>query len=70
MRVRVGVTEGPEFELEADDDFKDVIERAFADGAALVWSTDRKGNNVGLPVARITYIVLEDSDDRLEVGFA
>ena len=70
MRARIGVAEGREFEIEADDDFVKQVEQAFAEEAGVLWTKDLKGNAVGVPVARIAYVVVEDQDDKVQVGFA
>ena len=70
MRARIGVAEGREFEIEASDDFVKQVEQAFADGAGILWTKDLKGNAIGVPVARIAYVVVDDQEGKVQVGFA
>lgn len=70
MRARIGVAEGREFEVEAEGDLVKQLEEAFAAEAGVLWTTDLKGNAVGVPVARIAYVVVEAEEGKVQVGFA
>lgn len=75
MDVRIGVTyTAKELEVEmpdgtAADAVKADVEAALSGGGVL-WLTDRKGRNVGVPAEKIAYVDLgaEASDRR--IGFA
>lgn len=70
MRARIGVAEGREFEIVAEGDFVKQVQEAFAADAGVLWTTDLKGNAVGVPLARIAYVVIEAEDGKVQVGFA
>lgn len=70
MRARIGVAEGREFEIEAEGDFVKQVQEAFASDAGVLWTTDLKGNAVGVPLARIAYVVIEAEEGKVQVGFA
>jgi len=73
MRVRIGLSMAPR---EVDIDVEDGeavavdIEKALAEGQALVWVTDRDGVKHGLAVDKIAFIELESSDAKPGVGFS
>ena len=72
MNVRIGIAEtGREVEVEvADrDEFVARLDTAYADGEKILWFNDTKGNEVGIPVARIGFIEIMDVDGP-SVGFS
>jgi hypothetical protein len=73
VRVRIGISDSREVELDVDDDqaFKADVETAFSEGSSRVlWVTDAKGRAVGIPVEKIAYVEMETSEDRPNVGFS
>ena len=74
MDVRIGVTYSPkELELELADDadpaaLKADLEAGIAK-AGVVWLTDRKGRQVGVPADKIAYLELGTPDDDRRIGF-
>jgi hypothetical protein len=73
MELRIGVVHTPkELNLEVDgtaDELVGTIDRAMADGAAVVWLTDTKGRRVGVPADRIAYIEVDEDGGNRHVGF-
>jgi hypothetical protein len=73
--VRIGVTQAPrEINIElADDadraDLKSRIEAALAGERDVLWITDKRGKDVGIPSAKIAYIELGSPDGDRRIGF-
>ena len=73
MRVRIGITDSRQIELDVEDEdaFKAEVETAFTEGSSRVlWVTDIKKRSVGIPVDKIAYVEMELSEDRPNVGFS
>ena len=76
MDVRVGVTQTPkEIHLELADDVEQAtvvasVEKALADGSAVLWLTDRKGRRVGVPATKLAYVEIGSPSEDRRVGFA
>ena len=73
MNVRVGVTQAKEIELELDSDtdpsaLRSEIEAALGDESSMLWLSDRKGRQVGVPSAKVAYVEIDKSDER-NIGF-
>ena len=74
MDIRIGVTYSPkEIDVELADDadpktLKADIEKSLADGA-VVWLTDRKGRQVGVPADKVAYVELGRPDADHRIGF-
>jgi len=72
--IRIGVTYSPkelDIELAEDADPKTLkaeIEKSLADGG-IVWLTDRKGRQVGVPADKVAYIELGRPDADHRIGF-
>jgi Protein of unknown function (DUF3107) len=77
VEVRIGVTQVPreiEVDLGDDTDRNDVVKQvdaalADADKGSILWLTDRKGRQVGIPAAKVAYIEIGSADDERRVGF-
>lgn len=75
MDVRIGVTQAPReinIELADDvdrDDLKTRCEAALAGASDVLWVTDKRGKDVGIPAAKIAYIELGSSDGDRRIGF-
>ena len=75
MDVRIGVTQAPrEISIEMPDDadrtaLKSQIEAALSGAVDVLWLTDRKGRDVGVPAAKIAYIELGTPDSERRIGF-
>ena len=73
--VRIGVTQAPrEINLElgddADrDDLKSRIEAALAGATDTLWITDKRGNDVAIPAAKIAYVELGSAESTRKIGF-
>ena len=76
MDVRIGVTHSPrEIDLQLDDDvdrdaLREQVERILADESLVLWLTDRKGNEVGVPSAKIAYIEIGSAGEGRSFGFS
>ncbi len=75
MDVRIGVTQAPrEINIElADDadrgDLKARVEAALAGATDVLWITDKRGKDVGVPSAKIAYIELGSVEGDRRIGF-
>jgi hypothetical protein len=73
--VRIGVTYSPrDLELELADDtdvdgLKSSIEAVLNAGSGVLWLTDRKGRQVGIPADKLAYVDLGAGGDRGRIGF-
>jgi hypothetical protein len=73
--VRIGVTQAPrEINLElaedADrDDLKSRIEASRAGATDTLWITDKRGNDVAIPSAKIAYVELGSAESARKIGF-
>ena len=76
MDVRIGVTHSPrEITIELDDDFDTSALRADVEGALdgtsrVLWLTDVRGRQVGVPSDRIAYIDIGSDGLSNPVGFS
>ncbi len=73
--VRIGVTQAPrEINIELDDDadrddLKSRIDAALGGSSDVLWVTDRRGKDVGIPAAKIAYVELGSPDSDRRIGF-
>ena len=74
MDVRIGVTYSPkELDIELADDadpaqVKKDIEAALG-GSGVLWVTDRRGRQVGVPADKVAYVELGSPDADRRIGF-
>lgn len=75
MDVRIGVTNAPrELALELADStdlpsLRGEIDRALGTEGAVLWLTDRRGKQIGVPVAKIAFIEIGSPDGERRIGF-
>ncbi|MEI7859350.1 MAG: DUF3107 domain-containing protein [Acidimicrobiales bacterium] len=75
MDVRIGIVQSmKELDVELPDDAdRDKvladIEEALAEEGKILWLTDRKGRQVGIPVGKVAYIELDPPTSGRPVGF-
>jgi hypothetical protein len=73
--VRIGVTHSAkELDVELPDgttaeDMRKLVEAALADDDNVLWFTDRKGRQVGVPVARVAYVEIGSPHEERRIGF-
>jgi hypothetical protein len=73
--VRIGVTQAPrEISIELADsedrgEVKAKVEAALAGSVDVLWLTDRKGRDVGVPSAKIAYVEIGTADSERRIGF-
>jgi hypothetical protein len=77
MDVRIGVTySAKELDIELPagsetDEVRKQVDAALAAGSgALLWLTDQKGRQVGVPVEKIAYVEIGSSSAERRIGFA
>ncbi len=76
MDIRIGVTYSPrEIELHLADDvdreeLKGHVEDVLGTGEGVLWVTDRKGRDVGVPADKIAYVELGSSTESRPMGFS
>ena len=68
------MTQAPrELSLEVDDrerdDLKARVEAALAGAADVLWVTDKRGRDVGIPAAKIAYVEVGTADGDRRIGF-
>ena len=74
MDVRIGITQtAKELDLELDpsverEEVVAQIDRALQDASGVLWLTDKRGRQVGVPSAKIAYVEVGADEDR-RVGF-
>ena len=74
MDVRIGMTQTPkELEVHLPDDadpasIREQVDAAIAAGSTL-WLTDRKGRQVGVPAAKLSYVEIGSPEDERRIGF-
>jgi hypothetical protein len=73
--VRIGITQSVrEIELDIADEQHDAlraqVDQALASGEGVLWLTDRKGRDVGVPAAKIAYVEIGSTSEERRVGFA
>ena len=74
MDVRIGVTQAPrELTVEVPDDERDElrskVEAALGGASDVLWITDKRGRQVGVPSAKIAYIEIGTADGDRRIGF-
>lgn len=72
VKARIGIADtGREVEVEVEDrtGFMERLEAAHRRDEPILWFTDAKGADLGVPLRRIAYIELVDEPDR-SVGFS
>ena len=73
--VRIGVTYSPkELELEVEegmnaDQLRSHIESALSDDDNVLWLTDRKGRQVGVPASKVAYVEIGSPQEERRIGF-
>ncbi len=75
MDVRIGVTyTAKEIDVDLGDDADPATVRSDVEGAlggetGVLWFTDRKGRQVGVPVAKVAYVEIGSPRDERRIGF-
>ena len=73
--IRIGVTQAPRelsIELADDVDREDLrarVEAALAGTSDVLWITDKRGKDVGVPSAKIAYVEVGSPDGDRKIGF-
>ncbi len=76
MDLRIGVTDNPkEIKVELADDtdvaaLRSEVDAAVAGGGPMLWLTDVRGRQVGVPAARIAYVDIGVAGSDNPVGFS
>lgn len=75
MDVRIGVTYSPkEIDIELDEktDVKKLraeIEKVLSGGSGVLWLTDRKDRQVGVPADKVAYVEIGSPSGDRSIGF-
>ncbi len=75
MDGRIGVAQAPrELSIELDDDadrddLKARIEAALSGASDVLWITDKRGKDVGIPAAKLAYVELGSAEGDRRIGF-
>ena len=75
MDVRIGIAQtGQVIEIELPEgtdraELRKQLDTTLADDSAVLWITDRKGKDVGVPSARISFVELGSADQERRIGF-
>ncbi len=75
MDVRIGVTySAKELDLEVGEDtsaeqLRAQVESALSEDAGVLWLTDRKGRQVGVPVSKVAYVEIGSPHEERRIGF-
>ena len=73
--MRIGVTySAKELDLEvpegtSPEDLRKQVESALADDDSVLWLTDRKGRQVGVPASKVAYIEIGSPHEERRIGF-
>jgi hypothetical protein len=73
--VRIGVTYSTkELDLEVPEgttaeDVRDQVAKALADDGSVLWLTDRKGRQVGVPASKVAYVEIGSPHEERRIGF-
>jgi hypothetical protein len=74
--IRIGVTYSPrEIELQLADDvdrdeLKGRVDTVLGSSDGVLWVTDRKGREVGVPAGKIAYVELGSATEARPMGFS
>ena len=75
MDVRIGVTySAKELDLEvpegtSPEDLRKQVESALADDDSVLWLTDRRGRQIGVPVSKVAYVEIGSPHEERRIGF-
>lgn len=75
MDLRIGVTQAPRelsIELAEDtdrDELKARVEAALVGASDVLWVTDKRGKDIGVPAAKIAYVEIGSGDSDRRIGF-
>ena len=74
MDVRIGVTQAPrELNVEVDDgerdDVRSRVDAALSGASDVLWLTDKRGREIGVPAAKIAYVEVGSPDGDRRIGF-
>ena len=74
MDVRIGVTQAPrELNVEVDDgerdDVRSRVDAALSGASDVLWLTDKRGREIGVPAAKIAYVEVGSPDGARRIGF-
>lgn len=72
--VRIGVTQAPrelsvEVEDESRDDVRANVDAALSGAVDVLWITDKRGRDIGVPAAKIAYVEVGSAEGDRRIGF-
>ncbi len=74
--VRIGVTySAREIDLQVGDDIdrealRSQVDEALGGEAAVLWLTDKRGRQVGVPADKVAYVEIGSDSDGRSIGFS
>lgn len=73
VEMRIGIIDtAKEISLEIEqnqEELKTTIEGALTESAGMVWLSDRKGRQVGIPASKVAYVEIDPETSARSVGF-
>lgn len=73
MEVKIGVVySARELTIETDGKAEEIVaavEAVLADGAPVLWLTDRRGKRIGVAADKVAYVEIAEEDAVQKVGF-
>ena len=75
MDVRIGVTySAKELDLEVPEgtsaeEVRDQVGSALDDADGVLWLTDRRGRQIGVPVSKVAYVEIGSPHEERRIGF-
>ncbi|MCB0951500.1 MAG: DUF3107 domain-containing protein [Microthrixaceae bacterium] len=76
MDVRIGVTySAREIDLQLADDtdreaLREQVDESLGGGTGVLWLTDKRGRQVGVPADKVAYVELGSDSDGRSIGFS
>jgi hypothetical protein len=73
--LRIGVTySAKELELEVPEgttaeDLREQVASAIAEGDGVLWITDRRGRQVGVPASKVAFVEIGSPHEERRIGF-
>ncbi|MFV0315593.1 MAG: DUF3107 domain-containing protein [Microthrixaceae bacterium] len=74
--VRIGVTySAREIDLQLEDDtdrdaLRTQVDEALGGGDGVLWLTDKRGREVGVPAGKVAYVEIGSDSDSRSIGFS
>lgn len=74
MQVRIGVIHAPQIDLDITEgdqsSVRKLVEDALVTEGGVLWLSDKKGTQVGVPAEKIAYVSIASGEAHPRIGFA